>query len=523
MEMFLHVIISLIVAFQICGYTLFFDREISFFACILFALCIIFVYWGVRGIVRLLDWGAGKVILSFASSEEAVNRKKKTLYVFSGLLVIGILAELIVFLAYYPGIYSQDVVQCWRQSLDLGAQKSDLHSFLYLCLLAIFSHLTNNIVIVTVFFALSFAIVFALFMTYLWKNGLRFGYVLCSTICFYCFPNNIYMTVALWKDVPFTIALMSLTYALVKWVFEPERVKNSIGCLLHLSISAVLVACFRSNGMTILAALFIFFGFRWFCKRSEWKMFAVLSATVTAVLVFKGPVFSALGVDRGPEGFACVPFIDAVWANAYYGADLPAEVEQELSEIIMADDWKKEYDEGYANVYIWKDAYWNENLSFKKSVDWYKWCLSNHPVLTIKARLTKTDFLWNYFMCDEAYLSYNCDFGATQNPQASEFGWYYFEGTQGLRNAFAKFFDSSHNLSFLYRGAIHLTIWLILILELRKRNKAAVVVILPMLINTLALFMACCYSDYRFIWNMEVMSFFIVPVYLLTIGKHRKG
>lgn len=518
-EILLRAIISVIVAFQFCGYDLFFSREFSLFLCVLFILCVVLVYWGIKAIVRLLDWVADKKV-TVSVSERSVERSEKVLYVFSGLLAIGILAELIIFFAYYPGIYSQDVVQCWRQSLDLSAEKSDLHSFLYVCLLAVFSYLTNNIAIVTVFFALSFAIVFALFMTYLWKNGLRLGYTLCSTILFYIFPNNLYMIVALWKDIPFTIALVSLTYALCKWVFEPEHVKESIGCLVHIGVSAVCVACFRSNGLVILASLLIFFCLLWFRKHSEWKMLVSLLAAVIVVSGFKGPVFSLLNVDRGPEGFACVPLIDAVWANAYYGVELPADAEQVLSEIIVADEWKTEYVEGYANVYIWEDAYWNKKLSFKKSLEWYVWCISNHPLLTIKARLTKTDFLWNYFMCDGAYLSYNCDFKASQNPLASEYGWSYLEGTQGLRNAFAAFFYWFHNLAVLYRGAIHLTLWLILILEFRKKNTSAVVVILPALANAIALFIACCYSDYRFIWNMEVMSFFIIPVYLLT---HRKA
>lgn len=504
-----YLFVSIILAFQLRGYYLFFERSVNATTWVVFVMLSLACYFVIKFCVLFFDWCGAKVV----THTNIDLRKRK--YVWLSLFIIGGVAQLIMFVTYYPGIYSPDVVTCWEQAINIFEEKTDIHSFLYVCILAFFSLFTDNIAVVTFFFGLSFLVVFVSFMTFLWKKGISYRYILVATVLFYCLPNNLYLTAALWKDIPFTIGMMSLTWAMARWALAEDSANISKGCLLHVVISAICVACFRSNGMAVLAVLSIAFVFIWLRKHDEWKICIAVWMSLAFVLIYKGPVFDLLGVDRGPEGFACLPLVDAVWANAYYGVDLPDDMEQELGDIINQENWETLYDEGFANVYIWEDVYYNDKLSMGKSVEWYLWCLRNSPYYTIKARLTKNDFIWNYVMGESSYISWNCVFAAPQNAQADIYGWYLLEESQSLRNAFEDYHEMITSFPIVYRGAIYLSIWLILLVELLKKNKKIIPVLVPAICNAIALLIAVCYSDYRFIWNMEVLTFFIVPIYML--------
>lgn len=509
-----HVMISFFAAFQICGYQLFFVLDITWWFYVLFGIMVVYAYFVLRGILAILCH-MQQVCINAVYMEPKECRKIQWI-VF--LLIAA--AEVFMLLAYWPGIYSFDSWTCYDQALNILEQRSDIHSFLYVCIIALCTKVSLNCALLVISMVLIFAGVFSSFMSYLYKYGVKKKYIIGVTVIFCIMPNNMYMLISVWKDVPFTIGLLSLTFALTKWAFEGDKVTCDRKWQIHTIVSLIAVACFRSNGMAVLFGLFLIIAIRAIREKKVKKEITIMMIAVAIVLLVKFPIFSFLNVSGTPEGFASLPFVDAVWANAEAGIELPDEIREAMKELIPYDDWENLYEPGHVNNSIW-DSDGFEKPPLKEAVCWYNWCLIHSPKITVQARLIKTGFIWNYFCSGQEDFSYNCDFGEMQNERvlyelgAEEWQWQHLEETYFLREWFQKyinFFDDK--FQFLYRGGFHLTLWLLLMVEyIAKKSPKNALVIVPIVINTAALFVGTCYSDYRYIWGMELLTWFFVLIY----------
>lgn len=513
--------ITVLTAFQICGYRLFFVNEKRLFSVLLFLVIIVWTSYYLNGIMILIKWLQKKIIVK---PEKRSNLSRWLIFaiVFGIIIVI----EALMMYIYYPGIYSADSLVCYQAASNILVERSDIHSFLYVCLIALCLRISENCIVLVTVCGVVFALVFAFYMRYLYQQGLRASWIIGGTLIFCLMPNNAYMIISVWKDVPYTISLISLTYALTKWVFEKEKVEKSFGSWLHIIISAIFVALFRSNGLAVLLGMIILVGVVAIKYVSMRKLFISILLAGIIVLGIKLPIYTVLDVKGTPDGFASIPFIDGIWANANAGVELPDEISREMEKLFPYDDWKERYRQGRSNVSIWDLDEYNK-LSLENVIKWYGWCVVNSPKYTIQNRLMKTDFMWSYFRNKGADFSFNCAFDELQNDVildrgANEFGWYHFENTHYLRIIFHRYiYYFYEHFQIWLRGGIYLTIWLALCAKaIFDKRKKVLVVVLPILLSTSALMLGACYGDYRFIWGMEVMTWFILPIFMLSDKKY---
>ena len=61
-----------------------------------------------------------------------------------------------------------------------------------------------------------FSIIISYIFTYLYKNGVKKVFLISATVLFVLAFNNMALIMIIWKDVPFTISLLWLTFELYK-------------------------------------------------------------------------------------------------------------------------------------------------------------------------------------------------------------------------------------------------------------------------------------------------------------------
>lgn len=508
--------LAFVVAFQFSGYQTFYGDsgrchlEVS--GLLSFGL---FIWWSIELI------GASEILfeeLRKRGREESVILDRKQIVrmmavVFGIIFVIGIAMSVI----YYPGIFSYDVVTCYQEAIDIGdpSTRRDAHSFLYVLLLSVFTKFGRNCYPVTFLFIVAYSLVNTAFLIYLYKMGIKKNWIFVIVAFLSVFPVNMFMMTALWKDIPFTISLISLTHALCKMAVQgQEFVKSKIN-IAHLFLVLIFTALFRSNGMAAIAGTLVVVFI--LCIRDYKYLRGFLVVTVSAAIVFiiKVPVYNMLQVDGTPESMACQPFNDGIWQNIYIGNELSQDTEEYMYGIMPRQDWIDNYRSYYHNSFAFADQY--GELELGRSIRGWLDCLKKYPLDTIGARFLKTDMIWSVYKNEGARLSYNVVFDASEVNLEEKFGWDWLEQTQGARVLFSEYFDFfDKNFAVLYRGGWNLVILLLIIWNsVRYCNKKAILALVPGFSSTLALLFASCFCDYRYIWYMFLLTPFYVCNYVV--------
>lgn len=214
-------------------------------------------------------------------------------YRYAFLLVLG---WGIYFLAFYPGMMSADSLDQWQQMLT--GQYIDHHPPFHTLTIWLLTRLYLSPATVAAAQLLALAVVSGLCFAFLESLGVE-RWLLWVACCIYAFsPVNGTMVVTLWKDVPFSIAVVGFTLLIAKilwssgeWLSKP---RNSI----VLGMVCALVMLFRYDGLPIGVGVLLLL-IAVYPKR--WKN-GLLSVVVCCLLYLgvRGPLYQYVGV-RAPS------------------------------------------------------------------------------------------------------------------------------------------------------------------------------------------------------------------------------
>ena len=515
-----RIVSSILMALLLIGYQTFYDDTAFGLSSVRIVRFGLFVIWSEallnEGILLINKLTQNKNVIS---GEIKKDTKKLRIILFGIIAFIGIVMSLI----FYPGWFTSDVIGCFRQGINIFSERSDLHSFLYQCILALFASFSLNCYYITLTVIAVYALTISSILVYLYRKGLSFKATVIWTFVFGMIPINLLMLISLWKDIPYSLTMLVLTYAIIKLVFEGEAFSAKKLNLLQLGISLVLVVLFRSNGIGSIIIVALVFGILYFIKKLVDKktMVTVLLACAFVILC-KGPIYNALNVDRGPQGFNSLPFLDGIWTNLYYNpSETPEEVHDYFEKILPEEKWHTEYMTGQLNFSSFDDSYANPNIDFNTSVRLWFECLIKNPATTIRARLMKTDIIWSVFRNPDAYMGYNFDpYMDSVGDRENEFGWKFLNGSYVFRSLYYNYLVRIPILSamfrMIYRGGGALCLMLIILNDCIERKKCKyILTFLPMLGSSFSLMIGMCAQDYRYIYPMFLCMFFIVPSYIV--------
>ncbi|MBD5470230.1 MAG: hypothetical protein HDR19_03715 [Lachnospiraceae bacterium] len=502
--------VDIIITCQCFGYRCFVIADCIDVKIAVCLFCLLF-FWGHAlsdAVLKIFSYLSGRIK---SNSEEETLRGYTWIILFSIVCGVGLLFSL----AFYPGIITPDNIYFYESALNSSLYgASDIHSFAYLCVFKIIISIYNNYYIITFLLMVLFAAAWASVFTYLCSKGLRKKVALLITIGWLLFPSNIYMLIASWKDVPFTICLLVLSFQLLKNYFDCDYA-DKISNLLVLSLALFGVAVFRSNGQVVLLCVVVFGIIGFIKKNIRFKMLASILVSLIAVIIFKGPIFNYFNVQQSPSNYSALPFMDGIVEYVYQGNELDDETEKYFYSLTTYDDCMEYYGMSDFSERVFEGGY--ENFDLKKATIGYFRCLVKNPMATISARFKRTFNMWSLFYYDEFRITKSI----VKEIQTNDYGWQYIENMKFLRDIIIKLYSEKHLIgmiqSILYRGGFNILLWMCSFLYLPIKKRKLTYALVPVIANTVGLLVGCCFSDYRYIYPMFVITVPYISAVLIDV------
>lgn len=310
------------------------------------------------------------------------------------------------FLAFYPGgVYSDTFISFGEAA---GYTKLNNHypilytGIIWMCMKwpgawGNFTMITRNYTILQYTFM---AAVFAYFIVWLYRKGMKHVVILSVFIFMAFFPLYPLYAIAVWKDTLFSLILFMFTLMVFNFVLSKGKGLTNKAYIAGYVIWGLLVIFLRNNGIYIFIAttvvLILWMGiknmgtYRWFTG------FALGCAVVSCITL--GPIYNALGlnVDSAVESLG-VPIQQVAAVVAKDGA-IPEDVKVGLETICPLEDWKSGYVPMVVDSLKWLtptfkgEALETDVFGFLKN--WAKLLIPNFGTY-VEAYLMETNSFWN--------------------------------------------------------------------------------------------------------------------------------
>lgn len=432
------------------------------------------------------------------------------------LFLVVFIPSICMSVIFYPGVISHDSNYLFEQACNLSdiSNRSDIHSFAFVLILYGVSRFTNNVYVLVLINIICFSLIWSNYIMLLCENGLCFKFGVILSLLWVIIPGNLYIIQAIWKDIPFTISLLGLTYYITKFVFDKKLGKDTKWNILA-GLFIFLTAIFRSNGLFVSVIMILLFLFVSIQMRFK-KMMIMCIGSALCIFAYKGPFFHALQVSQTPASFAAEPFWNGVWINIVEENKLPSQIEKNMFSIMPKNQYLEYYTEDYVHTYLIKSEERNR-IDLNTMKNDYIWCLIHYPFTTIKERFRRTSSLWSAFPAT----------ATVQNVQEvytsmyeNNFGWKYIDKLYPFRLLYEKWYNDRHIAGSFFSMIWRAGFWLIVIIiacleQIRQHKKGFLIMSMPILFSTIALLIACCYPDYRYGWPIMVIGIPLVASYCI--------
>lgn len=240
-------------------------------------------------------------------NQEFFNKKckwftnnKRTFFLTWGIIFV---AWIPYFLNYYPGVITADSMGQICQSLgiyNLTNHHPVFHTFFIGIAMNIGKLLGNYNFGVAIYSIVQMIVtsgIFSFAIYYMAKRNVdsRFRVL---TLLFYAFyPVNALYSITMWKDIPFSIAMLIFTIMMTEISMNKENFMKSKKKNVLLIISMLLIILFRNNGVYV---VLLTIPFLFLIDRKHFKKIAVITCIVIGTyMIWKGPVFSIFHIKEG--------------------------------------------------------------------------------------------------------------------------------------------------------------------------------------------------------------------------------
>ncbi|QAS53355.1 DUF6020 family protein [Halobacillus litoralis] len=452
--------------------------------------------------------------MSAAGGEHEVSKWKVLVYA-----IPPILGWLIYLIAYYPGTMTPDSLLHWEQIHTYDF--SNWHPVVYTWYIMLLTSIWKTPAIV----ALSQIVILALFGGYgayrLEKSGLSTTWVWIGVLLFSAYPLNGIFPIAIWKDIFFSGFIFLFTILIYNIVSTNGRWLHSPWHLMILAINALAIALMRSNGLPIFAvmAVLLLIVYRAYLLR----LFVTVLFVVTCYFLITGPLFNYMEV-RGTDPNEALSIPTQQFAHIISeDGDLTQEQRAYLDDIFPLELWEENYDPYITNPIKFSGKY-DKDVIFDDFGYYLKtWAsvVSNNFGLAVEAYLDQTSIIWQINQPEDGYTStyarnvylYN-DYDLKTDPLHS--------GVYKVVNSYLEKIKT-YLLEPLLRPAFYTAIILLAGTVLTIRNGAkALLIILPVLLNTGTMLLATPAQDFRYQFANVLVAFIMVGVMFIKFDSNKK-
>ncbi len=347
------------------------------------------------------------IVLQYQSAHRLSPRQGRILF-FLLVFVIMIIVWLPCLLTFYPGgVYSDTAASIWMAEgkYPLSNHHPILYTMFWKLILAIGGVFSLSYEGTFFLFTCCTAVCMALAAAYLiyscYLHGVP-GIIIILMTAFYALYTLVPLyVVSLWKDTPFSIAVLAFSTSLMNIFWDSKSVseifekKNLIPFL----VFGVLTSFLRNNGIYVfvLVAAAVFLYYAWKKRTYVRKLGVLLLAVLAAVFVIRVPLFNRMGwnVKENVESLG-IP-LQQVGYILNATDSMTDRQTKFLNEILPVEKWKKDYcplivdsvkldeefDLGFFNIHV-KDFF-----------QVYLELVTEHPAEAVKAYALATVGFWD--------------------------------------------------------------------------------------------------------------------------------
>lgn len=227
-----------------------------------------------------------------------------------------IIVWVVVLLAFWPGMMSADSLNQWGQMLT--GQYIDHHPAFHTFTIWLLTRIALTPAVVALAQIIALALVTGLLLACIESLGVPSFLIWITSLLFALSPVNATMVNTLWKDIPYSTAMLAVTYLILRMVASKGRWLEGKGGWLVLGITAALAILFRHNGLPVVVGTFvlllIFF-------RRQWKPLAgALAVCLGLYYGITGPIYNLVGVERSTDLLDATTSLYKIAANADDGS-----------------------------------------------------------------------------------------------------------------------------------------------------------------------------------------------------------
>lgn len=477
--------------------------------------CVTVVWWWILilNIFRLLE--------IFCSLENREQNKDWKVHVIL-FMIFCVIWELAL-ISFRPGNMTSDSVSICEEAL--GGMISTHHSVLYTILIrGLISIVPSTMWVLTVQVIVS-AWIMSSVVILLRSKVKSWRVLIIITLLIALIPSNYMLITTMWKDIPFTLALVVLTIYLYKLSRNANKFFEKKYNYVVLIVSLFCVNELRHNGVLAFGIVILFFVISIFKdKRNACRYFTLILFSVGSISVFHGPIYRALDVQISAR--TSKPFITmfaALGSVVNKGGNLSENTTEILYKIMPYEQWCQYYDPFNIDSYRWNpeietnmDVSW---IDTKTAFSCYLDGLIRYPDIVIKDRLDGSDLVWDMTQPKESFNSrYAIGIWLPDDVRPELFGVEYTDkesmayipdyATTKFWGGFAELVsDNEVTDSIFYRSGVYLILLLILLaFNFFRGNKAILVAAIPILSNTVSLMLLLAHQSYRYVWYIPICT-----------------
>lgn len=526
----LFIFINIIISFFVGGKQIFLNEfilETSFRSLVIFTLLNLNVFPLIFNFILLLD----KININ-EKKKKKINEKDLRnffLIIFFMTLIINTLASI----GFFPGNMTSDSIDIACQAMGkygIGGGHPAFYTILLRFVFMIVPHVYGAILFNHIFMSLILAYIF----TYLYKNNVKKNILLALAFIFNVSCNNLSLMTIFWKDIPFTISMLWLTFEIYRIVKEKDEYFKSNINITRLIVSLIFVYLLRVNGMFpyfVTIGYLIYYAIKTVLKK---PVIITILLSIFSIWFIKNPVFNFFNVESSSlEGGAASFVMKGIASLPYYDAKLSKEDYKFVNSIAPTDILKESYSKYNIDTISFGANSTIIGTGMKKvgNLSTYKFYIKQlfiNPRIIIRDRLDSNNLLWSYVTPDDGFNStyvigvwYPVKIDPSiLNMSETEKGVYIPKSN--ILNVLTLKYQQVSSLPLFYtiiwRPAVALTLLLLLIYYLVIKKIRVFPILYPTIISVMFWFMLLSHQSYRYIWFIYVNTFV-----LYIISAHEKN
>ena len=420
--------------------------------------------------------------------------------------------------AFWPGLMSPDSIAQWDQVLKTSFSNNypAFHTLTNWLITRIW--LSPAAIAATQILALACVFSLTLHELGLWGIGPRVRALVTGVFCLT--PVNGMMVITLWKDIPYTCAMLALLAVVLRTVRTEGRWLRSAQGMTALWLALVLVSLYRHNGLPVAGMSLVIMLIVW--RTVCFKQLARVSINwILIFIIVTGPVYRLVGVVPMAKFFARQNLIHQIGAMISHGVIRSTSDLGFLGLIQPIESWVTQYNCYSLNPLIYNVQFKHQFVESHADqlVDIWLRSILQHPGIVLEHQKCVTSMLWQITepLSREGHL-YTTEMGIVENDFKLQ--------TQSLwPKLYAIIYDvvnRSHRpnlIWFVWRPAFYLygLLLCVCLAAIRTKNINVLLVGMPALLNSIVWFPLITTQDFRFQYPVYVMA--LVAPALLFVGK----